>query len=299
MVKDWKHHRLKSHPSFQRTKLDGPNATRRKSAPFHQVWRFGILRQLGAFERENNKVDGLVGILSEDPLPGHFASETAGSSANYVFEKKRDGDRFYYQNELQYGSWLKEYVQGVTMKVLLERNTGLTNLPDNVFLTPTQSENKIKSNNHYCQSLQKCPFHQRKTIFNPATGWTIIECIDEADVHIGSLTLTDEDVVVSGDSDMLFYDSVQHVLRPVAKMVYHYYSKTDITTLLNLISLQWTSVGIVSGNDYDPNVWGYGIARNCKLIRSISATTVAGIIKEYLEKIERNSLAEKLYLILF
>jgi peroxidase len=68
-----------------------------------------------------SKVDGLVGFLSEDPLPGVFASETAARSTNYVFEKKRDGDRFYYQNELQYGSWLKEYVSGVTMKDLIER----------------------------------------------------------------------------------------------------------------------------------------------------------------------------------
>jgi hypothetical protein len=68
-----------------------------------------------------NKVDGVVGILSEDPLPGQYASETAGRATNYVFEKKRDGDRFHYENELQYGSWLKEYVQGVSMKVLLER----------------------------------------------------------------------------------------------------------------------------------------------------------------------------------
>ena len=122
-----------------------------------------------------------------------------------------------------------------------------------------------------------------------ASGWTVIECIGEADVHIGGLTLTDEDVVVSGDSDMLFYDSVQHVLRPMAKMVYHHYSKTDITTLLNLTSVQWTSVGIVSGNDYDPNIWGYGIARNCQIIRSIFGTTVAHVVQKYLATIEPKS----------
>ena len=90
---------------------------------------------------------------------------------------------------------------------------------------------------------------------------------------------------------MLFYDTVQHVLRPMAKMVYHHYSKNDITTLLKLTSLQWLTVGIVSGNDYDPNIWGYGIARNCKIIRSIPGTTVAGIVKEYLEAIESKSSA--------
>src|ERR1700741_70456 len=54
-----------------------------------------------------------------------------------------------------------------------------------------------------------------------ATGWTIVDCLGEADVHIGGLTLTDEDVVVSGDSDMLFYDSVQHVLRLMARRSFH------------------------------------------------------------------------------
>jgi hypothetical protein len=33
-----------------------------------------------------------------------------------------------------------------------------------------------------------------------ATGWTIVDHLGEADVQIGGLTLTDEDVVVSGDS---------------------------------------------------------------------------------------------------
>jgi hypothetical protein len=45
-------------------------------------------------------------------------------------------------------------------------------------------------------------------------GWSAVQCDGEADVHIGSLDLTANAVVVSGDSDLLFYTIIHRVLKP-------------------------------------------------------------------------------------
>lgn len=47
-------------------------------------------------------------------------------------------------------------------------------------------------------------------------GWNIVACAGEADVQIGSIVMTDEDIVVSGDSDLLFYQNCSQVIRPLA-----------------------------------------------------------------------------------
>jgi hypothetical protein len=99
-------------------------------------------------------------------------------------------------------------------------------------------------------------------------GWSIVQCDGEADVHIGSLDLTANAVVVSGDSDLLLCENIHHILRP-AKQGYLFYKKSDILELLNMTSPQWTCVGVVSGNDYDPNIKGLGIATNCTLVKNI------------------------------
>jgi hypothetical protein len=46
--------------------------------------------------------------------------------------------------------------------------------------------------------------------------------------------------------------------------------------------VQWTSIGIVSGNDYDSNIKGFGIATNYGVIRKLDGETVAEIVKQYL-----------------
>jgi len=113
-------------------------------------------------------------------------------------------------------------------------------------------------------------------------GWSIVQCDGEADVHIGNLDLTANAVVVSGDSDLLFYENIHHILRP-AKQGYLFYKKSDILELLNMTSPQWTCVGVVSGNDYDPNITGLGIATNCTLVKNIKQDTVKDILTCYLE----------------
>jgi hypothetical protein len=76
-------------------------------------------------------------------------------------------------------------------------------------------------------------------IDTPSTlGWNIIACHGEADVHIGSIVMTDEDAVVSGDSDLLFYQNIPNVIRPLAGKQMMLYKKSAILQSLNLSAVQ-------------------------------------------------------------
>ena len=87
-------------------------------------------------------------------------------------------------------------------------------------------------------------------------------CRGEADVHIGSIGMTDEDAVVSGDSDLLFYQNIPNVIRPLAGNQMILYKKSAILQALKVSAVQWTSISIVSGNDYVSNINSFGIATN-------------------------------------
>ncbi|CAO3676648.1 unnamed protein product [Umbelopsis ramanniana] len=119
-------------------------------------------------------------------------------------------------------------------------------------------------------------------------GWNMVACEGEADVHIGGLDLDETDVVISGDSDLLFYPRVQQVLRPMKDGSFHLYQKSNVIAVSNVTALQWTCVGIVSGNDYNRNIKGFGIGTNCKLISKLKGNDITQVIALYL-KIDRVS----------
>lgn len=118
-----------------------------------------------------------------------------------------------------------------------------------------------------------------------AAGWNFVDCIGESDLAIARLPLTEKDVVISSDSDFLFHDNVQHLFRPTHSK-YRYYCKRNILDHLGVTSVQWTSVGIVSGNDYDKAIPGYGIKSNFDSIRKINLSTVKDIITQYLYDVD-------------
>ncbi|GAB5590856.1 hypothetical protein Unana1_05756 [Umbelopsis nana] len=114
------------------------------------------------------------------------------------------------------------------------------------------------------------------------SGWSINVCEGEADVTIGGLQLSEHDVVVSGDSDLFFYPGVHRVLRPMKRGIFHMYVKPEVLQTLKLTSLQWQCLGIVSGNDYDPNIRGMGIGTNYAIIQSIEWGTIKETVESYL-----------------
>ncbi|KLU03080.1 Peroxinectin [Rhodopirellula islandica] len=76
-------------------------------------------------------IDLWVGGLVEDHVEGGSVGETFQTIITDQFERLRDADRFWYENTFS-GSALAE-IQGTTLADIVERNTELTDLQDDVF----------------------------------------------------------------------------------------------------------------------------------------------------------------------
>jgi hypothetical protein len=79
-------------------------------------------------------------------------------------------------------------------------------------------------------------------------GWKVVVAEGEAEVAIGR----EGGIVLTSDSDMLFYPKVTGVIKPVGRN-YYYYHKKDILDALFISNEAFTVLGILSDNDYDPD----------------------------------------------
>lgn len=87
-----------------------------------------------ALEQTYGSVDSIdlwVGGLAEDHLPGSSLGETFTRILVDQFERMRDGDSNWYQNVFS-GDQLQQ-LEATTLKDIIERNSGVQNLPANVF----------------------------------------------------------------------------------------------------------------------------------------------------------------------
>lgn len=82
-----------------------------------------------------DNIDLWVGGLAEDHLPGSSMGETFSMIIIDQFERLRDGDRFWYENVFS-GEALKE-IDGTTLADVIERNSDISGLQENVFFAPT------------------------------------------------------------------------------------------------------------------------------------------------------------------
>jgi hypothetical protein len=80
-----------------------------------------------------DNIDVWVGALAEDHLRGASLGELNSTVLTEQFEAIRDGDRFWYENVLE-GSELRE-IQHTSLSDIIERNTDLTSLQENVFFS--------------------------------------------------------------------------------------------------------------------------------------------------------------------
>lgn len=78
-----------------------------------------------------DNIDLWVGALAEDHVAGASVGELTGAIIADQFTRLRDGDRFWYQNVYQ-GRELAQ-IERTTLSDVIERNTNLTNLQENVF----------------------------------------------------------------------------------------------------------------------------------------------------------------------
>ncbi len=83
-----------------------------------------------------NQIDLWVGVISEDHLAGSSVGALTHAIIADQFTRLRDGDRYFYTGDTDLQSPLVTSVidlNGVTLSQIIQLNTGLTSLQDNVF----------------------------------------------------------------------------------------------------------------------------------------------------------------------
>jgi len=90
-----------------------------------------------------NNVDLWIGVLSEDHIPGTSVGRTLHEILRTQFENLRDGDYYFYLSDPFLPDNVRTQIKNTTIAKLIKRNTGLTNISSNPFLTlecPFQEE---------------------------------------------------------------------------------------------------------------------------------------------------------------
>ncbi|KAF9369280.1 hypothetical protein BGX21_006080, partial [Mortierella sp. AD011] len=114
----------------------------------------------------------------------------------------------------------------------------------------------------------------------------VCRCKTEVDLCIGiECTVNADCYVVSGDSDLLVYQNVEKVLRPIPKRHHEFalHEKDDILNALDLLSpTHLLLYGIISDNDYSMNVRNLDLSRNADIVAGTTEASVPNMLKEYL-----------------
>ncbi|MEL7494972.1 MAG: peroxidase family protein, partial [Cyanobacteria bacterium J06554_11] len=79
-------------------------------------------------------IDAIVGGLAEDAAPGSMVGEFFQKVIADQFARLRDGDRFWYENG-QFTADELSFIRETSLAALLERNTDMSGLADNLFST--------------------------------------------------------------------------------------------------------------------------------------------------------------------
>jgi hypothetical protein len=94
-----------------------------------------VQNRLAAAYDNVDQIDPWVGMVSEDALPNAGVGETLAAVCGDQFHRLRTGDRFYYLNdpEITNDPALLAEIESTTLADVIRRNTGATDVADNVF----------------------------------------------------------------------------------------------------------------------------------------------------------------------
>lgn len=121
-------------------------------------------------------IDLWVGGLVEDHLAGASIGETFSAIIVDQFERLRDGDRFWYENNFS-GRMLRE-IAATSLSDVIERNTDLTNLQDDVFFFEAS----------VAGTLVSATDRNHQSTFTGLAGMTVQLLNDEGEVVAETLT---------------------------------------------------------------------------------------------------------------
>ena len=99
-------------------------------------------------------------------------------------------------------------------------------------------------------------------------GWVVVNCTTEADLAIVQACLP-TDIVLSRDSDMLYYASIRTIWQPISKGRVLVYDVREVMATLGLNQAQFTVLGMVSRNDYNRNIPSLGSATNYTIVKEL------------------------------
>jgi hypothetical protein len=91
--------------------------------------------QLASVYASPDEIDAWIGFASEDHVPGAIVGETLGMIFIDQFERLRDGDRYWYENDAALMPYL-DLIEGTTLGGIMEANLDVGQLQYNVFFVP-------------------------------------------------------------------------------------------------------------------------------------------------------------------
>ncbi|KAF8919707.1 hypothetical protein BGZ58_004589, partial [Dissophora ornata] len=162
----------------------------------------------------------------------------------------------------------------------------LVSLQDRLQTNKRIRKHHIKTANKELRSAFSWTIEDRRAFvdYMANKGYEIFLCATEADVKIAA-DCKEEDIVVTGDSDLLIYKSVPAVWRPMGRgksRRYWQYDKAAVLDALDVTSTQLVALAVISGNDYADNIRTLGIETNRKLIKKLEDGDEASIVQDYL-----------------
>jgi hypothetical protein len=80
-----------------------------------------------------DSIDPFVGALAEEHLPGASVGPLVAAGFRAQFDRLRDADRFWYENDPEFDAQDVSLLRETRLSDIIRRNTGVTNIPDNVF----------------------------------------------------------------------------------------------------------------------------------------------------------------------
>lgn len=109
-----------------------------------------VVENLETVYADVEQIDPLIGMLAEGQLAGSSIGELNEAILEDQFEKTRDGDRFWYQNDSDFTSWdapelnsdmmASEWLSQVGLSDIIELNSNIEDFPDDPFFAVNSAD---------------------------------------------------------------------------------------------------------------------------------------------------------------